>query len=53
MQQQLQMLQHEVETGKVANDLISQFINTEMIQQTGENEVIVPSAEGDKVFRAF
>ena len=53
MQQQLQSLQNEVDSGKVASNLMSQFINAGMMQQTGENEVVVPSQEGDKVFRAF
>ena len=36
MQQQIQQLQQEAETGKMANNLMSQFINAGAIQQTAE-----------------
>ena len=53
MQQQMQQMQAELETGKAASNLMSQFINNGMCQQTGEHEVTVPHPDGDKVFTAF
>ena len=53
MQAQLEQMRQDLETGKAAASLMSQFINNGMCQQTGEHEVTVPGPDGDKVFTAF
>ena len=49
----MEQMQRDLETGKAAANLMSQFINNGMVQQTGEHEVTVPHPDGDKVFVAF
>ena len=53
MQAEMAQLRRDLETGKAAASLMSQFINNGMCQQTGEHEVTVPHPDGDKVFVAF
>ena len=53
MQQQLQLLQQESETGKMANSLMTQFINAGLVEQTGDDEFIVNQSPGDCKFKAF
>lgn len=53
MQAEMAQMRQDLETGKAAANLMSQFINNGMVQQTGEHEVTVPGPDGDKVFTAF
>ena len=49
----MQTLQEQSETGKVAANLMSQFINSGLVHQTEDNEFTVHGSHGDKQFKAF
>ena len=46
-------MRQDLETGKVAANLMNQFINAGMIKQTGQREVVVPGPDGEKTFVAY
>ena len=43
----MQRMQQDLETGKVAANLVHQFINAGMVKQTGEKELTVLGPDGD------
>jgi len=45
-------LTEDVKTGALAADLMSQLVNNGLVQQTGEESVIVHGSHGDKEFSA-
>ena len=47
------MLQREAETGKMANNLMDQFINAGVIKQMGQDEFVVNSSPNESKFKAF
>lgn len=52
LQQQVMQLSEDAKTGALATDMMSQFINTGLVQHTGEDEFIVHGSHGDKSFSA-
>ena len=52
LQQQVKMLTEDAKTGELAADLMSQLVNTGLVQQTGEDSVVVHGSHGDKSFSA-
>jgi hypothetical protein len=52
LQQQIQQLQEANNTGALATEMMSQFIETGLVQQTGQDEFIVHGSHGDKSFSA-
>ena len=45
-------MQEQANSGVLANDLMAQFINTGLVQQTGEDQFVVHGSHGDKEFVA-
>ena len=52
LQQQVMELQEASKTGQLATDMMSQFIETGLVQQTGQDEFVVHGSHGDKQFSA-
>ena len=52
MQQQILQLQEANNTGALATEMMSQFIENGLVQQTGEDQFIVHGSNGDKEFSA-
>lgn len=53
MQAELQQLQQDAETNKMASNLMSQFISSGLVQQTAEDEFVVTSSPNESKFKAF
>ena len=53
MQAQLEQMRQDLETGKAATSLMSQFINAGVVQQTAEDEFVVNSSPTESKFKAF
>ena len=49
----MQLLQQENENGKMANSLMSQFMEAGLVKQTEQNEFIVNSSPSESKFKAF
>ena len=52
LQQQVMQLQEANKTGELATDMMSQFIENGLVQQTGQDEFMVLGGQGDKQFSA-
>ena len=52
LQQQVMQLSEDAKTGQLATDMMSQFINTGLVEHTGEDEFVVHGSHGDKSFSA-
>ena len=52
LQQQVLQLQESHKTGQLATDMMSQFIENGLVQQTGEDQFIIHGSHGDKEFSA-
>ena len=53
LQQQLMNLQQENETGKVASNLMSQMINSGLVEHGENNEFTVNASQSPSKFRPF
>ena len=53
LQEQMEMLQREAETGKMANNLMGQFLDAGVIKQMAEDEFVVNSSPNESKFKAF
>ena len=49
----MQQLENQVQAGKAAADLMSQFINAGVVKQTSDDTFIVRSGDGDQQFQAL
>ena len=52
LQQQVMQLQEDVKNGELANDLMGQLVDSGLVQQTGEDTVVLRGNQGDKEFSA-
>ena len=48
----MQELENQLQTAKMASDLMSQFMNAGIIKQTDEDKFVVSSSLGEKLFQA-
>ena len=45
-------LENQLQTAKMASDLMSQFMNAGIIKQTDEDKFVVSSSRGEQLFQA-
>ena len=53
LRQEMQQLQQDVQTGKVAANLMSQFIESGFVNQDEDGEFVVHGNGGDSKFKPF
>ena len=53
LQQQVMALQQDNETGKVASNLMSQMINSGVVEQGPDNDFTVNAAQSPSKFKPF
>ena len=46
-------MENQVQNGKAASNLMSQFINAGLVQQTSDDSFIIHGSHGDRDFKAF
>ena len=53
LQQKVQMMEQEAQSGKLATSLLSQLIHAGLIEQTAEDQFTVHGSQGDQQFKPF
>lgn len=53
LEAQIDSLQNQANQGKAAADLMSQFMNAGLVQQTSDHSFLVHGSHGDRSFKAF
>ena len=53
LESDLNALETQANQGKAAADLMSQFINAGLVQQTSDDKFLVHGSHGDRSFQAF
>ena len=53
LQQKVQMMEQEAQSGKLAANLMTQLIHAGLIEQSAEDEFTVHGSQGDQQFKPF
>jgi hypothetical protein len=53
LEDRINQLENQVQNGKAASSLMSQFINAGLVQQTSDDSFIIHGSHGDRDFKAF